>query len=80
MFVQCHVDFDVNEIVFIDLFYAQINNFDFIFLKNFIDFFIFDDSFVVSNVIIHYCNLSFKKKSKFIKTRNFTSLIFLIDS
>ena len=66
MFVQCHVDFDVNENVFINLFYAQENIFDLIFLRNHI---FFDNSFVVSNIIIHYCNFSFKKNRNSLKQK-----------
>ena len=60
--VQCHVDLDANENAFIDLFYAQENNFDLIFLRNSVSLFTFDDSLVVSDVITHYCSFSFRKK------------------
>ena len=49
------VDCDVFDNVFINQFFAQEQDFELLFLKHLIKFFVFDESNAKSEFIIHYC-------------------------
>ena len=54
------VDIDAFEFAFIDQFYAQQHHMLLYFLKKFITLIIFDETFVVVDLITHYCFLNFR--------------------
>ena len=59
------VDCDVFDNAFINQFFAQKQDFELLFLKHLIEFFVFDESNAKSEFIIHYCYFSFSMSRRY---------------